>query len=515
MEKFLVYNFSGELDDMSHLFPNERLGRIGSIIRASGREVEIIDRANVSDLTSFGSDYMKNLGGLSFFDSNELYESGVQQEARRLVENGYHTTFLNLWHGSGFKFSADLARAIKKLSPKTAIYGVGQKVDWFREHIFRFTGDSLDGLIGGLGYDAILHLVNDGRPQDCPGMIMQVAGKPRINRRDTINADDYPLAIYQEDVYRNISGKVLVYTITLSNQACPNRCAFCVRTENYGRVNLRRNVDKVLSELRSLRFDRNVRHFRVEDSTPPAMAMTELARAVLESDLRDDVQFSGFARIDTNSVEDFDVMRKAGFKALFFGIESLDPESLVRIRKGITVKSIRETLRAAHEAGIATVGSFIFPLPGETHRSMTNTLKGIEEVRPWLDSLVVFPAGVYPPTEWGRHPEKYGIRLDDDYYERAVIYPLKYQLPFKYWPPMPFRYTVMDEDVETVRFSKIAEIYEKFLTHIRKELRIPAIPDYYFLLADMMRQDPLTATQRLVQLMIARDYAGLKEVLPA
>ena len=50
MKKYLIYNFPGEIDDLSHLFPNERLAQIAAIIKSAGRDVEIWDRADIYTL---------------------------------------------------------------------------------------------------------------------------------------------------------------------------------------------------------------------------------------------------------------------------------------------------------------------------------------------------------------------------------------------------------------------------------------------------------------------------------
>lgn len=513
MSKYLVYNFSGELDDISHLFPNERLGRIASALAEHGGEVTVLDRANFDDLEGFGPEYMKNLGELPFDATNELYASRLTSEAEHILAGGYDTVLLNLWHGTGFKFSIDLATALKEANPAMSIYGVGQKVDWFKEHILRLAGDGLDGLVTGLGYDAIVHLARHGNLVGCPNSVTTSADGIVVNQTQTIDVDQFPPAEYGPDTYTTIHGKVPVFSLTLSNQACPNQCVFCIRPENYGRHNIRRSMDSVLDELRRLRFEHNVRHIRIEDSTPPANALTELADALLNSDLKGELHLSAFSRIDTNRAEDFGRMREAGFEALFFGIESLDNGVLRQLRKTISYEDIRATLEAAHEAGIRNVGSLIFPVPGETRQTMAVTLERLREIRGSLDSLVAVPAGVYPHTEWGDHPERYGIVLEENYIEKFITYPIKYLLPLKYWPPVPFRYPVMDLDVETMDFSAVIGMCEEFLAVVRGELQIPPIADYYFLLADLVDTDPISLTRGLIGLMIGRDYQGIRELL--
>lgn len=511
-KRYLVYNFSGELDDISHLFPNERLGRIAAIIKKYGNEVDIIDRANLSDLMDFGREYMENLGNLSFYDSNQLYEDGLKKEAENILKSDYDVIFLNLWHGTGFKFSIDLANLIKKASPNIKIYGVGQKVDWFKEHILKLSNNNLDGLVTGLGYNAVEDIVLNKDVRKIPNLILCENEEIRENRRIPINVDDYPLALYDNSIYRNIKHKIPIYSVTLSNQACPNNCVFCIRPENYGRVNKARKIENVINEIKLLNSKYGVAHFRVEDSTPPKNSLSEFSKSILKSGLKGKIKLSGFSRVDSNAQEDFELLKEAGFLALFFGIESLDDENLVKLKKGITYQQIRKTVTKANQAGIYTIGSFIFPVPKETKQSMKNTLERISKIKPYLSSLLVLPAGIYPNTEWSRDPAKYGIQLDKEFVEKFVVYPIKYLMPFHHWPPFPFKYEIMDKKVEEVSFECILEVYKTFLNKVSKEFKVPSIPDYYFLLSNLLGKDYITATKAIVQCMTERNYPEIAKL---
>lgn len=509
-KKYLVYNFSGELDDILHLFPSERLARITAILQEHG-QVHLIDRANLDDLVDFGSAYMQNLGELSFHETNDLYNSRLVQEAEDILSQNYDAIFLNLWHGTGFKFSIDLARYAKTKNPALKIYGIGQKIDWFKEHILSLSNNSLDALITGLGYDAVEAIACGEDVASCPNTITRKDANGRTNKREAIHVDNYPLPIYDRSVYRNIERKLPIRVITLSNQACPNQCVFCVRPENYGAVNIQRDIESVLREVRQAYVQDGIRLFRIEDSTPPKGALTRFAQAVNESDLAGQIRFTAFSRIDTNSQEDFASLRRAGCEALFFGIESLDDDNLKRLRKGITYAGIRQTLKLAHDAGIFTVGSFIVPIPGETQTSIENTLERLAEINPVLDSILALPATVYPPTKWGQAPEKYGIQLDDDYTERFVIYPIKYLIPLQQWPIPPFRYTVMGKSVDQVVRKDILTLNGYFQKQVRE--RTPYIPDYYYSIARHLGYPYLAFAQQITKLMFERNYAGIGKVL--
>ena len=509
MGKFLVYNFSGELDDISHLFPNERLARVAAVLGKGGHEAVIVDRANVADLLRFGRENLQNLGRMSFRDTNPLYENGLREEAAGIAEGRYDVMFMNLWHGTGFKFSVDLAAQLRRLRPGMRIYGIGQKVDWFREHILRLTNGSFDGLVTGLGYNAVAAIAAGRPPADVPNLIARTGDTIAESRKEVIDVDDYPPPAYGEGVYLAIRQKAPVYSLTLSNQACPNACVFCIRPENYGREVRKRRVENVIAELSDLRFRRGITHFRVEDSTPPRGALTELAQAILDSPLRGKVYLSAFSRVDIDRTEDFSRMAQAGLLSLFFGLESLDDGMLRGLKKGITYSGIRDTLTKAHAAGIFTVGCFIFPLPGETQQRRDTTLGRIRELKPVLDSVLAVPAGIQPFTEWGRRPERYGIRLAEQYIEEGMIYPMRYEVPIEHWRPFPFTYPLMGKPATEVTFADIAGLLKDFVARIRDEFKMARVPDYYFLAAHLLGKEPTQAARELVTCLMQRDYAAL------
>jgi radical SAM superfamily enzyme YgiQ (UPF0313 family) len=350
-----------------------------------------------------------------------------------------------------------------------------------------------------------------GRPLDqIPNLIYRERTGIRKTENEVLDIDACASPCYEPSVYQNLTANIPVFPIALSNQACPNHCVYCVRPENYGHDQRARRTETVLAEMLHLHEDCGARHFRIEDSTPPKQGLTALARAILNSPLRGRIKLSAFARIDVGRGEAFETMREAGFVSLFFGLESLDDERLEALRKGFKYEAIRATVEAAHRAGIRVVGSLIFPTPGETKASMQRTLERLETLRAHVDSIVLLPAGVYPPTEWGQNPEAFGIRLSEDYIRKAIVYPIKYLVPLELWKPLPFTYDLNGEPARNVTFQKIVAVQKTFARHIRKTLHIPGIPDYYFLAADLAQTDPADMAARLVTCIMNRNYNGMR-----
>ncbi len=545
MGRYLIYNFSGDLDDLSHLFPNERLAQMAAVIRSEGGEVEIWDRGNADTFSALAPSGCKRAvarwAGKGVFrklaETGELkhparllyglplkwmsgsmnrqieaaYDAFMRAEAERIVEGAYNAVLLNLWQG-GFDESMLLARSIKART-RVPIIGIGQRVDWFHDHILRLF-PQIDAIILGLGYDAVRGLVSGGRLRDLPDVSYRdPVGSIVCNEREVTDVAGLPHPAYDPSVYHGIEGLIPLYHVSLSNQACPNRCAFCPRPANYGRVVRRKPMAQVLDEVEALR-DRGVRCFRVADSTPPPGLLTELADGLVARGLSDrDVHFTAFSRIDQNREEDFSLMKRANVDALFFGLESLDDDNLRRMRKGIRFDEIRDTLEAAHDAGIFVVGSIIYPLPGETERSRDVTFSRLAELSGVLDSILIQPAGVYPTSAWGINPQDFDIHLDPEYVEKLINYPVKFIIPMRFWPPFPFSYALMGRPATEVTFDEIRTEFESFSRRVWGELGILNVQDYTLMVARMLDRDPYEFTDEIKRVLVTRDYDAVAQMV--
>ncbi len=545
MDCYLLYNFSGEIDDLSHLFPNERLAQLAAIIESEGGEPRIWDRGNTRTLSALAPPRWKRAvaarAGKPLFqklsrnqpigrldklryglplkwvsdsmskDIAQTYSRFMEEEAQRIANGGFKAVLLNLWQG-GFDQCMHLVARLKRISP-TPVYAVGQRVDWFQEHILRHY-PKLDGIIMGLGYETVRKLVRGEPFHSLPDVAWRNRqGEVISNERTVTEVDELPLPVYRPEVYDGIEHLIPLVHVSLSNQACPNQCAFCPRPANYGRKIRRKPVEHVVNEVERLRNE-GVRFFRIADSTPPPKQLTDFARGIVERGLHErDIHITAFSRVDQNRQEDYTLMRKAGFESLFFGLESLDDEQLARIRKGTSWEQMRRTLKAAKEAGFFVVGSIIYPLPQESVSSRETTFSRLKEASPWLDSVLIQPAGVYPISAWGMEPEKFGVRLDADYIEKVMNYPVKFIVPMRFWPPFPFSYTLLGKPAEQVTFDDIRIAFESFSKRVWEELDICNVQDYTLFVARMLGADPYAFTDCVKEVMVTRNYDALQEIV--
>lgn len=84
------------------------------------------------------------------------------------------------------------------------------------------------------------------------------------------------------------------------------------------------------------------------------------------------------------SVEELRRIREAGLDLLYYGIESGDPETLLRVRKGATPDEMAEGCARAQEAGIRLSVTVILGLAGRegSDRHMAETANLVNRIRP-------------------------------------------------------------------------------------------------------------------------------------
>jgi len=113
-------------------------------------------------------------------------------------------------------------------------------------------------------------------------------------------------------------------------------------------------------------------------------------------------------------------MREAGCIRTAFGVESGNQEILDRvIDKHQTLDQVREAFRAAKAVGMETIGFFIIGLPGETEKTMDDTIRFAIELDPLVANFSM--ATPFPGTELERLVREKGRMLVEDWDDFAFF----------------------------------------------------------------------------------------------
>ena len=169
------------------------------------------------------------------------------------------------------------------------------------------------------------------------------------------------------------------------SRGCPYNCEFCNVIELNGRVPRFKTSDQMLKELDSLHALGHRGHVDFVDDN--FIGNRKAARSFLAAlgdwHKRNGYPFEFSSEASLNLADDDDLlslMRKAGFFALFVGIESPDTETLLSTQKTQnTLRDITDSVRKIHQAGIFVNAGFIVGLDGETGSVSEAMIACIEE----------------------------------------------------------------------------------------------------------------------------------------
>ncbi len=177
-----------------------------------------------------------------------------------------------------------------------------------------------------------------------------------------------------------------------SSRGCIGRCAFCLETRYWPGVRLY-PIERVIKEIKNNISRFSIRHYYFQDSNMcnKRTYLASLCDALHREDLG--IRWSCESRIDTITKELVDKMRKAGCRAITFGMESADPRILRNMNKNISDKKMKAFLsivKYMRKRGLIANINVIVGFPGEDKHSIKRTIEFLLEAKPVAYSMSKF-----------------------------------------------------------------------------------------------------------------------------
>lgn len=229
------------------------------------------------------------------------------------------------------------------------------------------------------------------------------------------NLDDYP---FPDRDAININSYHAPFSI-LTSRGCPYNCEFCFKTVT-GHKWRGRSAESIVKEIEYL----ITKYPEIAKGPHKAISISDdtfnldIKRAkkicdlIIKKKLNIEIRsVNGFHAKNTD-LELFQKAKKAGFKEIWFGIESGNDKILKNLRKGITKDDVRRAVKLARKAGIESIGGhFILGLSNETPETARDTIEFAKELQ--LDNLGINHANVLPGTRLWDYIQKHGTILYD------------------------------------------------------------------------------------------------------
>ncbi len=209
-----------------------------------------------------------------------------------------------------------------------------------------------------------------------------------------------------------------LYAVIQYSRGCPYLCDFCDVTALFGRIPRTKTPEQMINELEILiSRGTNEMIFFADDNLigNKKLLKKELLPALIEWRGRNPYAPSFATQLTINIADDpvlMQLMLEAGFRHILIGIESIDEESLIQMRKKQNAKrNLLENIKLLQEKGFIVIGTFIVGLDTDTPDVFQNVINFIQESGIVL--LVVNVLKAPPGTELHERMKKEGRLLED------------------------------------------------------------------------------------------------------
>lgn len=177
-------------------------------------------------------------------------------------------------------------------------------------------------------------------------------------------------------------------------------CTFCSWTITYPSFMVM-SVDRALEEVNHLVKEYGIREIFDDTGTfPTGIWLRKFCEGMIARGLNKEVKIGCNMRVAALNKSEYDVMKKAGFRFVLYGIESANQKTLDLLNKGVDANSQLPSIRDAAKAGLDPHITVMFGYPWEDKQEVLNTLElGTNMVRKqyaktWQVTIVI----PYPGT---------------------------------------------------------------------------------------------------------------------
>ncbi|MHA1325411.1 MAG: B12-binding domain-containing radical SAM protein [Candidatus Helarchaeota archaeon] len=215
----------------------------------------------------------------------------------------------------------------------------------------------------------------------------------------------------------------------LTTRGCPYACSYCASTQFWRRQFRCRSAENIVDEIEYLVNKFKIREIHIWDDNFTLLRKHVIAfcREVRRRKL--DLTFAcpNGIRIDSLNKEILTLMKKTGFYALTFAIESGSQMILNRAHKKLNLTVVPKIAKEAKHLGYIIPSFFILGLPGENYETARRTIQFAKNLP--LDSASFFIASPLPGSQlFNEWIQENNIKVIK--YERFYFYGVKDRLLF-------------------------------------------------------------------------------------
>lgn len=322
-----------------------------------------------------------------------------------------------------------IAALAKKIDPQIKTLAFGIHVSALPEKTM-FSAPSLDFIAQGEPELTILELALKIKKKNSwtkiKGLVWRSGKKTMVNAPRPLekNLSQWPYPAWNKI---KINKYLLPFSqkpflLVDTGRGCPYPCQFCAAKVYYGSTPRFPSPSRIVDEIED-----NQRRYGVSDFLFWSESFTlnrqnslAICREIIKRKLK--VSWVCNSRVDTVSLEQLKLFKKAGCWMIGFGLESGNDKILKLMKKKIKLTQIKKAVKVAQKAGLEVTGHLMVGYPGENEKTIKETIKMAIDLD--LDfaqfyTLVPFPGSeIYKEslaknylntTDWSRFEQNFGV----------------------------------------------------------------------------------------------------------
>jgi anaerobic magnesium-protoporphyrin IX monomethyl ester cyclase len=207
------------------------------------------------------------------------------------------------------------------------------------------------------------------------GRVITTAARPFINDLDTL---PFPARhLVNMDLYRRTLFGERPITSVVTSRGCPSNCHFCSSSSFSGTRWRARRAESVVDEVEEVqrRYGFRAVAFVDDNFTLSPQRVVAISEEIIKRGL--DIWWWNFSRAETivKHEEMLPVMRRAGAKTIYIGVESANQKTLSALGKKTDLDTMVRAVQLLKKHGFEIYASYILGDPGEDVRAIHKTIR--------------------------------------------------------------------------------------------------------------------------------------------
>jgi len=265
--------------------------------------------------------------------------------------------------------------------------------------------DGFDCVVIGEGERSIIDIYNFvTKHKKDNSFIRGIIRSRQIQNIDTIQFPDRTFDGYNK--YKYILNEEKCATM-ITSRGCPFKCSFCCNM--WGNTVRLRSSENVLQEVKQIKSSgTNAIQFYDDTFTVNKKRVEEICKGLKEMI----ITWRCFIHTNTIDLKLLETMKNSGCVEVGIGVESGNQEILNNINKKIEINKVIKICNDCHTIGLRIKTFLIIGLPGESHKSVDDTIKFLKLANPDdYDYSIYTP---FPRTDIWDNTNKYDIKFDKE-----------------------------------------------------------------------------------------------------